>query len=137
MPLYLYEDKETGEVVEILQGMMDVHEYHGSNGREKGLWRRVYVNPNMSFDTKVDAFDQKSFVNSTVNKNDTYGDLQNRAAEASEIRAQRYGGKDPVKEKYYSKYNKMTNGKLHPKQQKEKFEKAKKKANDIGLNIEL
>ena len=62
MPLYLYENKETGEVVEILQGMMDVHEYHGSNGREKGLWRRVYVNPNMSFDTKVDENKKKSFL---------------------------------------------------------------------------
>lgn len=137
MPLYLYENKETGEVVEVLQGMMDKHEYHGVDGRQKGLWRRVFVNPNMSFDTKVDAFDQKSFINSTVNKNDTYGDLQNRAAEASAIRAQRYGGKDPVKEKHYAKYNKMTNGKLHPQQQKEKFEKAKQKAKDIGLDINI
>ena len=136
MPIYLYENEETGEVVEIFQGMMEKHEYHGSNGREKGLWRRVFVNPNMSFDTKVDAFDQKSFIKSTAGKNDTYGDLQNRAAEASEARAQRYG-KDPVKENYYAAYNKKTNGKLHPQQMKDKQKAAVEKAAKKGINIEL
>ena len=135
MPLYLYENKETGEVVEVLQGMNDLHEYRGSNGREKGLWRRVYVNPTLSSDTKVDAFDQKSFLNSTVNKNDTYGNLFDRSKEASEIRASKNGGKDPIKEKYYANYNRKTNGKLHPEQQKEKFQKALDKAKKKGIDI--
>ena len=137
MPLYLYENKETEEVVDVLQGMNDAHEYHGEDGSEKGLWRRVYVNPSLSFDTKMDAFDSKSFVASTVNKNDTYGDLQNRAAEASEIRAQKNGGVDPVKEKYYDNYKKKTNGKLHPNEQKEKFQKAIKNAEKKGLKVDL
>lgn len=137
MPLYLYENKETKEVVEVFQGMNDTHEYDGEDGSEKSLWRRVYINPGLSFDTKMDAFDSKSFVASTINKNDTFGDLQNRAAEASEIRAQKNGGKDPVKEKYYDDYKKKTNGKLHPNEQKEKFKSAIKKAEKKGLNVEL
>ena len=137
MALYLYENKKTGEIVEVVQGMNDTHEYYGEDGLEKGLWRRVYVNPALSFDTKMDAFDSKSFVSSTINKNDTYGDLQNRAAEASEIRAGKNGGIDPVKEKYYKDYNKKTNGKLHPQEQKEKFKKAIEKAEKKGLNVEL
>lgn len=136
MPLYLYEHKETGEVVEVLQGMTELHEYHGSNGREKGLWRRVFVNPSLSFDTKVDPFDKQSFIKSTAGKNDTYGDLMDRSAEASEARAQRYG-KDPIKEKQYSNYNKMTNGKLHPQQMKEKWNKTKEKANKAGIDIDI
>ena len=136
MPLYLYENKETGEVVEVLQGMKELHEYNGIDDRQKGLWRRVYVNPTLSSDTKVDAFDKKSFVNSTVGKNDSYGDLFERSAEASAKRAERYG-KDPVKEKHYAEYNKMTNGKLHPEQQKEKFKKAVEKADKAGIKIEL
>jgi len=136
MPLYLYEHKETGEVVEVLQGMTELHEYHGSNGREKGLWRRVFVNPSLSFDTKVDPFDKQSFIKSTAGKNDTYGDLMDRSAEASEARAQRYG-KDPIKEKQYSDYNKMTNGKLHPQQMKEKWNKTKEKAKKAGINIDI
>jgi len=137
MPLYLYENEETGEVIEVLQGMTEVHEYHGIDGREKGLWRRVYVNPNVATDTKVDVFDKKSFMQSTLTKNDTWGELQKRSAEASEIRASKNGGVDPVKQKHYSDYNKLTNGKMHPNEQKEKFNKAVEKADKAGVKIEL
>jgi len=137
MPLYLYENKETGEVLEVLQGMNDTHEYHGEDGSEKGLWRRVYVNPNMSTDTKLDPFSSDSFRASTVGKNDTYGQLFERSAEASEMRAAKNGGVDPVKQKYYDDYKKKTNGKLHPGEQKDKFKKSIEKANKAGINVEL
>ena len=137
MPLYLYENKETGEVLEVLQGMNDTHEYHGEDGSEKGLWRRVYVNPNMSTDTKLDPFSSSSFRASTVGKNDTYGQLFERSAEASEMRAAKNGGVDPVKQKYYDDYKKKTNGKLHPGEQKDKFKKTIEKANKAGINVEL
>jgi predicted nucleic acid-binding Zn ribbon protein len=136
MPLYLYENEETGEVVEVLQGMKDKHTYNGSNGREKGLWRRVFVNPSVSFDTNTDDTSSKSFVKGAHNKNYTYGDLFEKSAEASAKRADRYG-KDPIKEKQYAEYNKKTNGKLHPQQQKENFNKAVERAAKKGIKIEL
>ena len=134
MPLYLYENEETGEVLEVLQGMNELHEYHGINGREKGLWRRVFVNPQLSFATDTDDTSSKSFIKGSRNKNYTYGDLFDKSAEASAKRADRYG-KDPIKEKQYADYNKMTNGKLHPQQQKEKFQKALDKAKKKGIDI--
>ena len=137
MPLYLYENKETGEVVEVMQSMSDVHEYNGINEDEKGLWRRVFVNPNVSSDTNVDPFSVDSFRTSTVGKNDTYGELFQRSAEASEMRAAKNGGVDPVKQKQYDDYSKMTNGKLHPQQMKENFQKTLKKADKAGINVEL
>lgn len=137
MPLYLYENKETGEVLEVLQSMNDTHEYNGEDESEKGLWRRIYVNPNMSTDTKLDPFSESSFRASTVGKNDTYGQLFERSAEASEMRAQQAGGIDPVKQKSYDDYSKMTNGKTHPNQMKENFNKAVEKANKAGINVEL
>ncbi len=137
MPLYLYENKETGEVLEVLQGMNDTHEYNGEDESEKGLWRRVYVNPNMSTDTKLDPFSESSFRASTVGKNDTYGQLFERSAEASEMRANQAGGVDPVKQKSYDDYSKMTNGKAHPNQMKEKMNKAIEKASKKGINIEI
>lgn len=136
MPLYLYENEKTKEVREVLQSMNEVHEYHGINGDEKGLWSRIFVNPQLSTDTDVDAFDGEKFANKVSSKNDTYGDLFQRSAEASEKRAQRFG-KDPVKEKKYAEYKKMTNGKLHPQEQKEKFNKALEKADKAGIKIEL
>lgn len=137
MPLYLYEHKETGEVVEVLQGMNDTHEYKGEGESEEGLWRRVYVNPNVSTDTNLDPFSSSSFRASTVGKNDTYGDLFERSAEASEMRAQQAGGIDPVKQKKYDDYSKNTNGKVHPNQMKEKFNQAVEKASKKGINIEI
>ena len=137
MALYLYENVETGEVREIVQGMNDVHEYLGENGTEIGLWRRVYVNPNMSTDTKLDPFSSDSFRASTVGKNDSYGDLFRRSADASEMRAAQNGGVDPIKQKQYNDYKKMTNGKSHPQEMKENFHKALEKADKAGINIEL
>ena len=137
MPLYLYENKKTGVVTEVLQGMNDTHEYHGHDGSEKGLWRRVYVNPNTATNTKIDPFSKSSFRSSTVGKNDTYGQLFERSAEASEMRAQQAGGIDPVKQKSYDNYNKMTNGKTHPHQMKENFSKIVEKASKKGINIEI
>ena len=137
MALYLYENVETGEVREVVQGMNDVHEYYGEDGTEVGLWRRVYVNPNMSTDTKLDPFSPEHFVTSTVGKKDSYGDLFQRSAEASAMRAEKAGGVDPVKQKTYDDYRKMTNGKAHPEQMKDNFKKAVEKADKKGIKIEL
>ena len=111
MPLYLYENISTGEVVEVLQGMKDVHEYHGEDGTEKGAWKRIFTNPSLSFDASIDPFSKKDFIQKTRDKNDTYGNLQDRAAEASEQRAAKLGY-DPVKQKQFRNYEKKT-GKKH------------------------
>ena len=71
MPIYSYQNTETGEIIDVVQGMNDTHEYHGENGDEEGVWRRVYYSPNMSMDTSLDPFDVNSFKKSTLNKNDT------------------------------------------------------------------
>ena len=93
------------------------------------------VNPNLSFDTNVDDTSSKSFVTSSQNKNYTYGDLFDKSAEASQKRAEKYG-KDPIKEKQYANYRKQTNGKLHPQEMKDRWEKTKAKADKVGLKIE-
>lgn len=136
MPFYLYENVESGEVVEVLQGMNDLHQYDGEDGTEKGLWRRVFVNPNLSLDSQIDPFSQKDFIKKTRDKNDTYGNLQDRAAEASEQRAAKLGY-DPVKQKYYENYAKERGGKAHPQQMKEKAKAAAEKASKKGINIEF
>ena len=136
MPLYLYENISTGEVVEVLQGMKDVHEYHGEDGTEKGAWKRIFTNPSLSFDASIDPFSKKDFIQKTRDKNDTYGNLQDRAAEASEQRAAKLGY-DPVKQKYYENYAKERGGKMHPQKMKEKQKKLIDKAAKKGINIEL
>jgi predicted nucleic acid-binding Zn ribbon protein len=135
MPIYLYEHIESGEIVEVLQGMNDLHEYHGEDGSEKGAYRRVYTSPAMSMDTSVDPFDKESFKKSTLNKNDTFGDLFARSKEASNRRAEKCGGVDPVKEKFYKDYAKKRNGKEHQDVKKKKAQEALK--NNKLFNVSL
>lgn len=105
MPLYLYKNEETGEVVEILQTMDETHEYE----RDGIKWQRVWQNPQISFDTKIDPNSRRQFLEKT-SKPGTYGDLLDRAAELSERRAAERGGIDPLKQKSEEDYSKTRGG---------------------------
>jgi Ni/Co efflux regulator RcnB len=116
MPVYIYKHPEEEEYVEILQGMNDEHVYE-----QDGLaWERVFLAPNASIDSQVDPFSSRQFVDTTAQKKGTVGDLLDYSAELSHERAQKSGGKDPVKEKYYKNYSASRKGAMHPKQIREK-----------------
>lgn len=121
MPIYLFENEETGEVREIFQGMNEAHEYFGEDGEEK-CWSRIFSIPNAGVDTKQDIFSAQQFMEHTGRKKGTYGDMLNLSAELSEKRAQVAGGVDPVKEKYYDDYAKARNGAKHVDKFKKTFE---------------
>lgn len=110
MPLYCYRNPQTGEEVEIVQAMNDLHEFIDSNGLK---WDRVFFSPNASIDTKTDAFSQQKFVERTAGKKGSYGDLLDYSAEMSAKRAEQAGGVDPVKKKYLEDYSKKRNGAKH------------------------
>lgn len=129
MPVYLYHNTETDEYIEIVQGMNDIHEYHGKDGNES-CWKRVFTVPQASIDAKVDPFSAKQFADKTRSKKGTYGDLLDRSAEMSAARAHLAGGVDPVKEQYYKNYSKERKGAKHPDQMKT-FENSKVKV-DFG-----
>ena len=111
MPLYVYQHPETGEEIEILQGMNDVHEYLDDEGVK---WTRVFFAPNMNLDTDLDPFSQADFVRATGNKKGTMGEMMDLSKEMSARRAEKNGGVDPIKQKDYQEYKKKT-GKPHPK----------------------
>lgn len=112
MPIYLYENQETGEVHEVFQNMKDPHVYFGPNGDEDG-WKRIYTVPQASIDSKIDPFKSTDFVHKTAAKKGTYGDLLDRSKELSEKRADLNGGVDPVKQDYFKKYSEERNGAKH------------------------
>lgn len=111
---YTYQHPKTKEVREIQQGMNDKHEYFGEKGERKISWKRIWEAPDILKDTKVDPFDSKKYVEKTGNQKGTFKDLQNQSQEASEKRAQIYGGEDPLKRKYFDKWSKERNGLRHP-----------------------
>src|SRR5690606_33037004 len=108
MGLYIYENPQTGERIEIFQSVHDDHVYQ-ENGH---FWKRVFTIPNASIDTKVDPYSKKDFVKTTANKKGKFGEVLDLAAELSNARADK-DGRDPVKEKFYENYAKERRGKQH------------------------
>ena len=119
MPLYTYRNPETGEEVDLVQGMNDIHEFTDENGLK---WDRVFYAPNASIDTRTDEFSQQKFIDRTASKKGTYGDLLNYSAEMSEKRANQAGGVDPVKDKYLKDYSAKRKGAKHIDEMKKGFE---------------
>lgn len=117
---YSYKHPDTEEIIEVTQGMNDVHEYIDEYGMK---WERVWTVPYAAIDTQIDPFSSKQFVEKTKGKG-TIGDLFDRSAELSHIRAEKRGGVDPTKEKYEKDYAKARGGR-----------KPLKKMKDVVVNI--
>ena len=116
MPIYVYKHPDEEEYREVFQGMNDEHVY-SEDGFE---WQRVFLAPNASIDSSIDPFSKQQFMDATYSKKGTLGDMMDLSKEMSEKRAEKSGGKDPVKEKFYDNYAKERNGTEHPQRIKEK-----------------
>lgn len=121
MPLYTYENPNTGETIDVLQSMSEKHQYIDQEGLE---WKRVFQVPNASVDSQIDPNNPVAFIDATKNKKGTYGDLIDKSAELSEKRSKQYGGKDPVKEKFFKDYKDKV-GKDHVEVHKKKSYESK------------
>lgn len=118
MPQYTYINDETGEKIDLFQGMNDEHKYIDENGKE---WRRIFYSPNASVDSlsDVDPFDTRKLVEKTGKMKGTIGDLWTASEEASKRREDKLGHEDPVRRKYLDNYQKENNRKhFHDRPQK-------------------
>lgn len=132
MPEYLFEQIDTHEIHTVFYGMNDVKDYAGPDGKQNGKWKRIWVNPQASFDTKVDPFSQKDFVKATTKK-DTFGSIWDRSQDLSEARKSKEGV-DNIKEKFYSDWSKKRKGVVHPEKRREK---AINHAEKLGIKIKF
>jgi hypothetical protein len=122
MPIYLYQNVNTQEVREVIQGMNDRHEYYGNENEPEEGWERIYTVPTASIDTKQDPFSANQFLDITKNKRGTYGNMLDYSKELSDKRASIIGGQDPIKQEYYKQYSKDRRGAKHPDQIPKTFE---------------
>lgn len=107
MPIYVFENPNTLELIEVFQSINEEHSYYDESGLK---YNRVITPPFVSFDTKIDPYSSSSFIEKTKNKKGTIGDLLDASRDLSEKRG---GDKnDPVKNKYYKDYEKK-NGVKH------------------------
>lgn len=112
MPIYVYQNPETDELIEVIQGMNEKHVYFDNNGLE---WKRVFLSSQLNTQGTIDHWSSNDFINKTANTKGSYGDLMDRSAELSEKRANDNGGIDPVKQNYFKNYADSRKGTLHPK----------------------
>jgi len=130
MPIYIFQNPQTKEVIEILQNMNENHEYFNEEGVK---YTRLYTIPNYSIDSKIDPFSSRDFAEKTRNKKGTIGDLLNESKELSEKR----GGQsnDPVLKNFLSTYEKEKGVKHSSQIKNEKIEKANKKLKKFGVSF--
>jgi|TARA_B100000902_G_scaffold393673_1_gene448380 hypothetical protein len=117
MAIYVYKHPDTDEHREVFQRMNDEHIYIDEFGVE---WGRVWTIPHASIDSSIDPFNNQQYIDATHNKKGTIGDMMDLSAELSAKRAEKSGGLDPVKEKFYDNYKKERKGAEHPNRIKEK-----------------
>lgn len=111
--IYLFENPETGELKDVIFNIDDEKIYE-----ENGVaWQRRWTPPQLSMDTKIDPYSQKQFLDKT-RKGGTVGDLWDRSAELSAIRADK-DGRDFVKEKFEDNQAKVRGGKRPAKKLKD------------------
>tara|TARA_R110000824_G_scaffold17971_9_gene71955 strand:- start:8436 stop:8822 length:387 start_codon:yes stop_codon:yes gene_type:complete len=115
MPIYVYKHPEEEKYREVFQRMNDEHVY----SEDKVEWQRIFLSPNASIDNSIDPFSNRQYIEATSNKKGTVGDMMDLSAELSAKRAEKSGGKDPLKEKFYNKYSKERGGAEHPNRAKE------------------
>jgi len=109
MPIYIYQNPNTEEYIEVFQGMNDKHEYFDQSGLE---WKRVFLSPNAAIDLDANPFDHQGFIDRTKGAG-TMGDLWDRSKEMSEKRASMNGGTDPYKKDYFKNYSSKRKGAKH------------------------
>lgn len=116
MPFYSYIDDRDGKIYDKIQGMNEIHQAFASDGYKL---RRIFYNPQTSFNTKIDPLSSRDFVEKTRTKKEKVGDILDRSKELS-LRREEIIGKDIIKDKWYKNWQKRRKGKSHPDIQKQK-----------------
>lgn len=144
MPTYIYQtipqNNEEPEQFEVTQSMNDAPlTKHPTTG--KPVRRVITGGYGFSMHGTVDPFSAKQFLEKTSQGKGTLGELFDRSAELSQMRAEKTGTEDPFRRKIYDNYSKKYKGMKHEaelasihKKAKEDLDKTiKKVGKEMGL----
>lgn len=106
MPEYLFQNPDTGEIISVIQGINEDHDY-SEDGK---VFERVFTVPNASIDSEVDPFSVQQFTDKTKSMKGTMGDMWDYSKELSEKRKQINGGEDPIRKKAEKEYSEKRKG---------------------------
>jgi hypothetical protein len=134
MPVFEFQS-EDGEIISVLVRNDEPDEARHTQTQNGKVYKRVYAAPLAAKDTQIRDASQSDFDRMVTDKNITVGDAWQIAKDLSDARAQKHGGVDPVKEKFYKDYEKKTGGKHIDVKKREAMEKAKRVMEAMGVDI--
>ena len=108
MPVYIFQNPKTKEYKEVFLALDAEKVYHESGVK----LQRIFLAPNVSVDTQIDANSEQDFVEKTKRKNYNLGEMWDASKDLSEKR-EKERGVDPVKEKSLKEYSKKRRGAKH------------------------
>lgn len=103
MPVYNFASSE-GKEISVLVTLAEPDSARHTQVVDGVTYKRVYSAPLAAVDTVKGSLEQRDFNRVTQNKNLKVGDMWNIAQEMSQDRADKNGGYDPVKEKFYERH---------------------------------
>ena len=137
MPVHDYVHEATGETVSVYVPANAPTEDHQRQERDGKLYKRVYTAPRAATNILPGTASRDDFMRTTDSKNYKVGDLWQISQEMSQHRADKNGGHDPVREKFYKDYERE-NGEPHTDvARREKLERANKTLSEWGFEVKL
>lgn len=103
MPVYSFASEE-GKEISVLVRLDEPNEARQVQIVDGVTYKRVYSAPRAAVDTQKGSLSQEDFNRVTQNKNLKVGDFWEISKEMSQDRADKNGGYDPVKEKFYERH---------------------------------
>ena len=143
MPNYLFESLDGEETTELFYPMKEAPRTGDIVEIDGKQWKRIFTLPQaVTTGLKpVDPFSQKQFREKTGAMSGTVGELWDYSKEMSQRRAEKMGGDDPVKQKYFKDFRKARKGTPHTAELAESQIKTVKNANEKlkskGIKITL
>ena len=108
MPVYIFQNPKTKEYKEVFLSI-DADKVYFEDGVK---WQRIFISPNVSVDTEIDANSERDFVEKTKRKNYNLGEMWDTSKQLSEKR-EKEKGLDPIKDKALKEYSKKRRGAKH------------------------
>lgn len=105
MPVYSFASAE-GKEISVLVRLDEPDKARQVQIVDGVTYKRVYSAPRAAVDTQKGSLSQEDFNRVTQGKNLKVGDFWSISQEMSQDRADKNGGYDPVREKFYEKHQK-------------------------------
>lgn len=141
MPEYVFTNL-SGEIQNVFFKIAEVPSVGTEITLNGQKWKRIFTIPNARIAVTIDPYSKNDFIKKTADKVETLGDIFDRSAELSAKRRDKEGI-DPIKEKFYDKYEKESKGIIHSGRQKERARKTAQETNnnkalkDLGISINV